>query len=120
MVFHIKIFLLKMGALRRFFEGVLDSNHEMPVASNLLEQKFTATKLNQIWLTDITYIHTDEGWLYLAGHKDIFSCDLVGLRDERTHDQKPGQPVVVPCGCRETSATWINPSLGSRQPVLRA
>lgn len=50
----------------------------MLVAPNFLEQKFTATKPNQIWLTDITYIQTDEGWLYLAGHEDIFTGDLVG------------------------------------------
>lgn len=49
----------------------------MPVAPNLLEQKFKATAPNQIWVTDITYIPTDEGWLYLAGHKDLFSGDLV-------------------------------------------
>jgi putative transposase len=44
----------------------------------LLEQKFTATAPNQIWVSDITYIPTGEGWLYLAGHKDLFSGDLVG------------------------------------------
>ena len=45
----------------------------MPVAPNLLEQKCTATKPHQIWLTDITCIQTAEGWLYLAGHIDIFT-----------------------------------------------
>ena len=48
------------------------------VAPNLLEQKFTATAPNQIWVSDITSIPTDEGWLYLAGHKDLFSGDLAG------------------------------------------
>lgn len=50
----------------------------MPVAPNLLEQRFTASAPNQVWLTDITYVPTDEGWLYLAGHKDIFTGDIVG------------------------------------------
>lgn len=62
----------------RKFKTTTNSNHTLPVAPNLLEQRFTATAQNQIWVTDITYIPTDEGWLYLAGHKDLFSGDLVG------------------------------------------
>lgn len=50
----------------------------MPVAPNLLEQKFKAITPNHTWMTDITYIPTDEGGLYLADHKDLFSGDLVG------------------------------------------
>lgn len=62
----------------RRFKATTNSNHTLPVAPNLLEQKFTATAPNQIWASDITYIPTDEGWLYLAGHKDLYSGDLVG------------------------------------------
>ena len=43
-----------------------------------IRDRFKATAPNQISVTDITYIPTDEGWLYLAGHKDLFSGDLVG------------------------------------------
>ncbi len=60
------------------FTATTNSTHAMPVAPNLLAQKFTATAPNQIGVSDITYIPTDEGWLYLAGHKDLFSGDLVG------------------------------------------
>jgi putative transposase len=60
------------------FKATTNSNHNMPVAPNLLEQKFSATAPNKVWLTDITYVQTDEGWLYLAGHKDMFTGDLVG------------------------------------------
>jgi putative transposase len=63
---------------KRKFRVTTDSNHSMPVALNLLDQKFTASAPNQIWVSDITYVPTDEGWLYLAGHKDLFSGDLVG------------------------------------------
>jgi putative transposase len=63
---------------KRKFKITTDSSHHSPVAPNLLEQKFTATAPNQIWVSDITYIPTDEGWLYLAGHKDLFSGDLAG------------------------------------------
>ena len=49
-----------------------------PVAENRLEQQFTPSAPNQLWVTDITYISTDEGWLYLAGVKDVFTCEIVG------------------------------------------
>jgi transposase InsO family protein len=48
------------------------------VAENLLDQKFEASAPNQIWTSDITYIPTGEGWLYLAGHKDLFTGEVVG------------------------------------------
>ena len=58
---------------KRRFKVTTDSRHSLPVAENLLEQKFEASTPTQIWLTDITYIPTGEGWLYLAGHKDLFT-----------------------------------------------
>jgi len=63
---------------KRRFKATTDSRHSLPVAENLLDQKFEASAPNQIWLTDITYIPTGEGWLYLAGHKDLFTGELVG------------------------------------------
>lgn len=63
---------------KRKFIATTNSNHSLPVAPNLLEQKFNATCPNQAWVTDITYIPTGEGWLYLAGIKDLFSCEIVG------------------------------------------
>ena len=48
------------------------------MADNLLEQTFAPTAPNQVWVTDITYIVTQEGWLYLAGVKDVFTCEFVG------------------------------------------
>jgi transposase InsO family protein len=63
---------------KRKFKATTNSNHKLPVAENLLAQTFTPSAPNEVWLTDITYIHTDEGWLYLAGVKDVFTCELVG------------------------------------------
>lgn len=60
------------------FKVTTDSKHNHPVAENLVNQEFQATAPNQVWVTDITYIPTDEGWLYLSGHKDIFTKDIVG------------------------------------------
>ena len=60
------------------FKATTNSKHSLPVAENLLEQNFVADAPNQVWVTDITYIPTDEGWLYLAGHKDLFTGEVVG------------------------------------------
>ena len=63
---------------KRKFKATTNSKHGLPVAPNLLNQDFAATAPNQAWCGDITYIATDEGWLYLAGLKDLYSGELVG------------------------------------------
>jgi len=63
---------------KRKYKATTDSKHNLPVAANLLNQQFEATAPNQVWLSDITYIPTEEGWLYLAAHKDLFSREIVG------------------------------------------
>ena len=55
-----------------------DSDHRQPVADNLLNRNFTASRPNEKWLTDITYIETGEGWLYLAAVLDLYSRRIVG------------------------------------------
>src|SRR3989337_1472354 len=55
-----------------------DSRHTLPVAENLLDQQFETATPNRVWVSDITYIPTDEGWLYLAGHKDLCTGEIVG------------------------------------------
>lgn len=60
------------------FKATTDSSHNLPVAENILEQNFEITEPNKVWVTDITYIPTGEGWLYLAGHKDLCSGEVVG------------------------------------------
>ncbi len=63
---------------KRKFKATTNSNHRLPVAPNLLKQDFTASRPNQKWVSDITYIGTDEGWLYLAIVLDLFSRRVVG------------------------------------------
>ena len=63
---------------KRKFKATTDSKHTLPVAENLVQQQFEATRPNEVWLSDITYIPTEEGWLYLAGHKDLFTREIVG------------------------------------------
>ena len=60
------------------FKTTTDSKHTLPVAENLLDQKFEVSRPNIAWLSDITYVWTDEGWLYLAAHMDLFNGEIVG------------------------------------------
>lgn len=66
------------GLARRRFRRTTDSAHSHPIAPNLLEQNFTAAALNQVWVGDITYIWTIEGWAYLAVLIDVCSRRVVG------------------------------------------
>jgi putative transposase len=63
---------------KRKFKATTNSKHGLPVAENLLKQEFVTKAPNKIWVSDITYIPTDEGWLYLAGHKDLYTHEIVG------------------------------------------
>jgi putative transposase len=60
------------------FKATTHSKHGLPVADNLLEQNFETSLPNRVWVSDITYISTDEGWLYCAAHKDLFNGEIVG------------------------------------------
>jgi len=68
---------------RRYRVCTTDSKHSLPVAPNLLDQNFVADRPNQVWLADITYIPTAEGWLYLAVILDLFTRKVIGwaMRD---------------------------------------
>jgi putative transposase len=59
---------------KRKFKATTNSRHSLPVAENLLDQCFEASAPNQVWMTDITYVPTGEGW----GHKDLFTGEIVG------------------------------------------
>ena len=67
------------GRRRRRFKATTDSNHKLPVADNVLDRKFEVLAPNVAWVTDITYVWTDEGWLYLAAILDLFSRRAVGF-----------------------------------------
>ena len=64
---------IRARAPRRYRVCTTDSKHSLPVAPNLLDQNFVANRPNQVWLADITYIATGEGWLYLAVILDLFT-----------------------------------------------
>jgi transposase InsO family protein len=74
---------IRAAASRRFRPVTTDSRHGLPVAPNLLEQRFVASAPNQVWLADLTYVPTGEGWLYLAAVLDLATRKIVGwaMRD---------------------------------------
>jgi putative transposase len=63
---------------KRRYKATTDSQHSLPVAPNRLKRNFTPAAPNQAWSADITYIWTDEGWLYLAVVLDLFNREIVG------------------------------------------
>lgn len=77
---------LRCKQKRRFRVVTTDSNHRLPIAENLLAQCFVAARPNELWTTDITYVSTAEGWLYVAAIKDLFSGEIVGRELRRAHD----------------------------------
>ena len=74
--------LMKLHGIRarckRKFIVTTDSKHHLPIAPDLVQCNFTMTAPTQVWTGDITYIATDEGWLYLAAVIDLFSRQVVG------------------------------------------
>ncbi len=63
---------------KKKFKATTDSKHNLPVAANLLNRDFTATVPNQKWVGDISYVWTDEGWMYLAIVIDLYSRAVIG------------------------------------------
>jgi putative transposase len=73
---------------KRRYKVTTDSKHGLPVAANLLERNFTPAAPDRVWTSDITYLWTDEGWLYLAIVLDLFNREVIGwsLKPRMTTD----------------------------------
>jgi putative transposase len=69
---------IKAKQTKRYLPSTTDSNHNLPTAPNILNRQFTRTARDEAWVADITYIPTQEGWLYLATVMDLFSRKIVG------------------------------------------
>ncbi len=72
------------GRRRRAFKATTDSRHSFPVAPNLLARDFTATAPDQVWVSDITYLPSAEGWEYLATIMDLYNRQIVGWAMQST------------------------------------
>ena len=67
-----------MSKHKRKFKATTDSNHNYPVCRNLLNRNFAPDRLNAAWVSDITYIQTHQGWLYLTTIIDLFDRQIIG------------------------------------------
>jgi transposase InsO family protein len=67
-----------VGKAKKKFKATTNSRHNLPIAENVLNQNFTAKEPNTVWVSDITYVPTLEGWLYLVVILDLFSRQVVG------------------------------------------
>jgi putative transposase len=74
------------GRRKRRFRRTTDSNHALPIAPNVLQRQFEVLAPNEVWVTDVTYVWTNEGWLYLAAILDLFSRRVVGWAASATND----------------------------------
>lgn len=79
---------IRSRTVKKFRVNTTDSNHSLPVAPNLLNQDFTTSEPNKVWVADITYIRTAKGRMYLASILDLFTKKIVGwkLGDRMTTD----------------------------------
>jgi hypothetical protein len=103
---------------RRKLVAMTNSRHDLPVSENLLEQRFTPTRPDEVWLTDITYIPTAEGWLYLAGLNDVFTCEIVGnAMGERMTQDLTAQALWRAVANKRPAGP--DPPFGPRQSILR-
>jgi len=73
---------------RRKYRATTDSRHDLPVAANVLDRQFTPTAPNQAWVSDITYVPTGEGWLYLATVMDLYARRIVGWAMDSRIDRR--------------------------------
>ena len=69
---------IRSKTCRKFRVSTTDSNHPHPIAENIVNRDFAPSTKNETWTADITYISTDEGWLYLAVVEDIYTRQIVG------------------------------------------
>ena len=97
---------------RRPFRVVTtDSRHDHPIAPNVLERDFGATAPNQKWLADLTYVRTDEGWLYLALVVDLFARKIVGWATSGSMQQELTiEALRVALGWRDPDAGLVHHS----------
>ena len=105
---------------KRKYKSTTDSNHKLPTAPNVLDREFVVDEANEVWVSDITYIDTAQGWLYLCVFIDLFSRMVVGwsMSDRMTADlvtnafemgvcRQGGAPIVAHSDRGSQYASWL-------------
>lgn len=102
--------LMRQNSLRpvwkRKFVHTTDSRHTLPVAANILDRQFEPAAPNRAWVSDITYIRTRSGWLYLAAVMDLFSRKIVGWA------MAPSMPADLVCAALQMAIAQRQPDAG--------
>jgi len=102
--------LMKISGLvakhRRRYKVTTDSSHSHPIAPNILNRDFSVGLPDMTWLSDITYIQTDEGWLYLAATMDLYPRKIVGWSMDRSMTRR------LVCNALEMGIKRSNPGKG--------
>src|SRR3954462_3031355 len=104
---------------KRKFKVTTDSRHDHPVAPNLLDRQFTVEAPDPVWVADISYIWTREGWLYLAVVLDLFSRQVVGWAMDEQMPQELTLAALDMALKRPRPLPGLDAPLRSRQPVCR-
>jgi len=94
---------LQTEAPRRFRPQTTDSRHDSPIAPNHLAEAPAPTGPNQQWVSDITYVHTGEGWLYVAAVMDLWSRRIVGLAQAEHMETRLVEQALEQALCRRGS-----------------
>ena len=104
---------------KRRFVHTTDSHHEHPIAPNLLERDFDVDAANKVWVGDVTYIATREGWLYLAVLLDLFSRRVVGWATSATNDTQLALRALDQALVRDdlAPASCSTPTAAARTPA---
>ena len=94
--------------VRKKYRVTTDSNHKYPVAENNLKRNFNPTEINQAWVSDITYIRTKQGWLYLTIILDLCDRQVIGWSLSTTMHT---EVTIIPAWEMATSKRWITSEL---------
>ncbi len=103
---------------KKKFKATTDSEHSMPVSPDHLGQDFEVYGPDEAWVSDITYVHTDEGWLYVAGVKDLFSREVVGYAMSSTMTRELVCTALIKAVEDQEAQGWIDTSFGQGITVL--
>jgi len=93
---------------KRKFKTTTDSNHAYPIAANILNRNFKVSSVNQVWVSDITYIETKQGWMYLTVIIDLFHRKIVGWS---MSDNLTTKDTIIPAWKMATKSTVITEKL---------
>ena len=102
---------------KRSYKVTTQSNHSHPIAPNTLAQQFQVSQPNKVWSSDITYIATAEGWLYLAVVMDLYSRQIIGWSMQRSLKRKLVLDALEMALQRRKTPAAPFASLRSRKPI---